>query len=33
MVHDDAAHRAQTSGMTVVMDRCILKDYVRLFTA
>ena len=33
IVHVDAAHRAQTGGMTVVMDRCILKDYVRLFTA
>jgi hypothetical protein len=33
IVHDDAAQHAQTSGMTVVMDRCILKDYVRLFTA
>ncbi|MBU4499342.1 MAG: CoA-binding protein [Gammaproteobacteria bacterium] len=33
IVHDDAAHRAQAGGMTVVMDRCILKDYVRLFTA
>ena len=33
IVHDDAAQRAQTGGMTVVMDRCILKDYVRLNTA
>jgi predicted CoA-binding protein len=24
---------AQAGGMTVVMDRCILKDYVRLMTA
>jgi uncharacterized protein len=32
IVHDDAALQAQTGGMTVVMDRCLLKDYVRLFT-
>lgn len=33
IVHDAAAQQAQAGGMTVVMDRCILKDYVRLFTA
>jgi predicted CoA-binding protein len=33
IVHDAAAQLAQTAGMTVVMDRCILKDYVRLMTA
>jgi len=33
IVHDAAAQHAQAGGMTVVMDRCILKDYVRLFTA
>ena len=32
IVHDAAAHRAQTGGMTVVMDRCLLKEYVRLNT-
>jgi len=32
IVHDDAAQRAQASGMTVVMDRCLLKEYVRLKT-
>lgn len=32
IVHEAAAQRAHTGGMTVVMDRCILKDYVRLFT-
>lgn len=32
IVHDDAAHRAQAGGMTVVMDRCLLKEYVRLKT-
>ena len=33
IVVDAAAQRAQAGGMTVVMDRCILKDYVRLMTA
>ena len=33
IVHDAAAHRAQTGGMTVVMDCCLLKEYVRLKTA
>jgi len=33
IVADAAAQRAQARGMTVVMDRCILKDYVRLMTA
>ena len=33
IVHDAAAHHAQTGGMTVVMDRCLLKEYVRLKTA
>ena len=32
IVHDAAARKAQAGGMTVVMDRCLLKDYVRLFT-
>jgi len=32
IVHDAAAHLAQTGGMTVVMDRCLLKEYVRLNT-
>jgi hypothetical protein len=32
IVVDAAAHAAQAGGMTVVMDRCILKDYVRLNT-
>lgn len=30
---DAAAERAANAGMTVVMDRCLLKDYVRLNTA
>jgi predicted CoA-binding protein len=33
IVHEAAAQRAQAAGMTVVMDRCLLKDYVRLKTA
>jgi hypothetical protein len=33
IVHDAAAQRAQGGGMTVVMDRCLLKEYVRLMTA
>lgn len=32
IVHEDAAHQAQAGGMTVVMDRCLLKEYVRLET-
>jgi predicted CoA-binding protein len=33
IVHEDAAQRARAGGMTVVMDRCFLKEYVRLKTA
>jgi predicted CoA-binding protein len=33
IVHNAAAQRAQAGGMTVVMDRCLLKDYVRLHTS
>jgi predicted CoA-binding protein len=33
IVHEDAAQRARAGGMTVVMDRCLLKEYVRLKTA
>jgi uncharacterized protein len=33
IVADAAAQRAQAGGMTVVMDRCLLKEYVRLLTA
>lgn len=32
IVHDAAALKARAAGMAVVMDRCLLKDYVRLFT-
>lgn len=30
--HERAAQHAQAGGMTVVMDRCLLKEYVRLKT-
>ena len=33
IVHEDAAQQAQAGGMTVVMDRCLIKEYVRLLTA
>lgn len=31
IVHEAAAQHAQANGMTVVMDRCLIKEYVRLF--
>jgi predicted CoA-binding protein len=30
IVHDEAAEKARAAGLTVVMDRCIYKDHVRL---
>ena len=30
VIHDEAARRAEAAGLTVVMDRCILKDHRRL---
>jgi uncharacterized protein len=30
VIHEDAARRAMSAGLTVVMDRCILKDHRRL---
>ncbi len=30
VVHLDAAHKAREAGLTVVMDRCILKEHMRL---
>jgi predicted CoA-binding protein len=33
IVHEDAARLAQAGGMMVAMDRCLLKEYVRLKTA
>ena len=32
IVHEAAAEKARAAGMTVVLDRCILKDYIALFT-
>ena len=32
IVHEAAAQQAQAAGMTVVMDRCLFKEYVRLKT-
>ncbi len=30
VIHEEAARRAEAAGLTVVMDRCILKDHRRL---
>ncbi len=30
VVHEEAAARARAAGLTVVMDRCILKEYGRM---
>ena len=30
VIHEAAAHRAEQAGLVVVMDRCILKDHLRL---
>jgi hypothetical protein len=32
IIADAAAQRAQAGGMTTVMDRCLLKEYIRLKT-
>jgi predicted CoA-binding protein len=32
ILHERAAQQAQAGGMSVVMDRCLLKEYVRLKT-
>ena len=29
VIHEEAARRAQSAGITVVMNRCILRDYVQ----
>ncbi len=33
IVHEEAALRAQQAGITVVMNRCMLRDYTRLCSA
>ena len=33
IIHAEAAERGRAAGMTVVMDRCLLKEYIRLKTA
>jgi predicted CoA-binding protein len=30
VVNDEAAARARAAGMTVIMNRCVLRDYTRL---
>lgn len=30
VVHEEAAHKAREAGLTVVMDRCILKEHMHL---
>jgi predicted CoA-binding protein len=32
VIHEEAAQRAQAAGITVVMDRCIWRDYSQLCT-
>lgn len=29
VVHEDGAHKARAAGLTVIMDRCILKEHMR----
>jgi predicted CoA-binding protein len=30
VIHEEAAGMAKTAGLTVIMDRCILKEHSRL---
>jgi predicted CoA-binding protein len=30
VVHEEGAQKARDAGLTVVMDRCILKEHMRL---
>lgn len=32
IIHDQAAERARAAGLTVVMDRCVYKDYLSLIS-
>ena len=33
VIHEDAAARARAAGLTVIQDRCILKEYAKRFVA
>ena len=32
VIHEPAAERAKAAGMTVVMDRCLMRDYTRMIS-
>ena len=33
VIHEEAAARARTAGLRVVVDRCILKEHAKRFVA